>query len=46
MTAILVIAAVIALAGAWLRWAVIPVTIAYDLGRRAERLCAQLRDRD
>jgi hypothetical protein len=29
--------------GAWLRWAVVPVTIAYTAGRLAERQCARLR---
>lgn len=29
--------------GAWLRWAVAPVRIAYTVGRQAERLCARLR---
>lgn len=45
MITILAVAASAAAARAWLRWAVIPVTIACGLGRRAERLCAQLRDR-
>ena len=45
MIVILAAAVAIAFAGAWLRWAVIPMMIAYDLGRRAERLCAQLRGR-
>lgn len=43
MVPILITAAAIIGAGAWLRWAVIPVRIAYDLGRLAEALCAQLR---
>lgn len=30
-------------AGAWLRWAVVPVRIAYTVGRRTERLCARYR---
>jgi hypothetical protein len=30
-------------AGAWLRWATIPVTIAYAVGRQTERLCARRR---
>lgn len=33
----------VATAGAWLRWAVIPVRIAYDLGRLSERQCARIR---
>lgn len=33
--------AAVAVAGAWLRWAVIPVRVAYDLGRQVERLCAR-----
>jgi len=33
----------LAAAGAWLRWAVVPVKIAYDLGRLAERQCARIR---
>lgn len=30
-------------AGAWLRWAVVPVKIAYTAGRQVERQCARLR---
>jgi hypothetical protein len=30
-------------AGAWLRWAVVPVKIAYTTGRQVERQCARLR---
>jgi hypothetical protein len=40
MITILATVASVAAAGAWLRWAVIPVKIAYDLGRQVERLCA------
>ena len=40
MITILATLASVAAAGAWLRWAVVPVKIAYDLGRQAERLCA------
>jgi len=43
MISILITVAVIVGAGAWLRWAVIPVRIAYGLGRLAERVYAQLR---
>ena len=33
----------VAAVGAWLRWAVVPVRIAYGLGRLAERQCARIR---
>jgi hypothetical protein len=33
----------VAAVGAWLRWAVAPVRIAYGLGRVAERQCARIR---
>ena len=32
-----------AVAGAWLRWALVPVKIAYTAGRQVERQCARLR---
>jgi hypothetical protein len=44
MINIVVVVAAVAAAGAWLRWAVIPVRIAYDLGRLSERQCARIRD--
>lgn len=43
MINIVVLVAGIAAAGAWLRWAVVPVRIAYDLGRISERQCARIR---
>jgi hypothetical protein len=43
MINIVVIVAGAAAAGAWLRWAVAPVRIAYDLGRLSERQCARIR---
>jgi hypothetical protein len=43
MINIVVIAAGAAAAGAWLRWAVAPVRIAYGLGRLSERQCARIR---
>lgn len=43
MIAVLATVASLAAAGAWLRWAVLPVMIAYDLGRQAERMCAGIR---
>jgi len=33
----------VAAAGAWLRWAIVPVRIAYGLGRLSERQCARIR---
>jgi hypothetical protein len=43
MIIILAAVASLAAAGPWLRWAVVPVTIAYTAGRLAERQCARLR---
>ena len=43
MTDIVVVVAGVAAAGAWLRWAVAPVRIAYDLGRLSERQCGRIR---
>jgi hypothetical protein len=43
MINIVVFVAGVAAAGAWLRWAVVPVRIAYDLGRFSERQCARIR---
>ena len=43
MINIVVFVAGVAAAGAWLRWAVVPVRIAYDLGRLSERQCARIR---
>jgi hypothetical protein len=43
MIIIVVCVAGLAAAGAWLRWAVVPVRIAYGLGRLAERQCARIR---
>jgi hypothetical protein len=43
MMNIVVFVAGVAAAGAWLRWAVVPVRIAYDLGRISERQCARIR---
>jgi hypothetical protein len=43
MINIVVVVAGVAAAGAWLRWAVVPVRIAYDLGRLSERQCARIR---
>jgi len=43
MINIVLVVAAVAAAGAWLRWAVIPVRIAYDLGRLSERQCARIR---
>ena len=42
MINIVVFVAGVAAAGAWLRWAVVPVRIAYDLGRLSERQCARI----
>jgi hypothetical protein len=41
MIVIFVILACMATASVWLRWAIIPVRIAYDLGREVERLRAR-----
>lgn len=43
MINIVVVVAGVAAGGAWLRWAVVPVKIAYDLGRLSERQCARIR---
>lgn len=43
MIIVVVCVAGVAVAGAWLRWAVVPVRIAYGLGRLAERQCARIR---
>lgn len=43
MIIIVVCVAGVAAAGAWLRWAVVPVRIAYEIGRLAERQCARIR---
>ena len=43
MINIVVFVAGVAAAGAWLRWAVVPVRIAYGLGRISERQCARIR---
>ena len=43
MIIIAVCVAGVAAAGAWLRWAIVPVRIAYGLGRLAERQCARIR---
>ena len=43
MINIVVFVAGVAAAGAWLRWAVAPVRIAYGLGRLSERQCARIR---
>ena len=43
MINIVVSVAGVAAAGAWLRWAVAPVRIAYGLGRPSERQCARIR---
>jgi hypothetical protein len=43
MIIVVVCVAGLAAAGAWLRWAVVPVRIAYGLGRLAERQCARIR---
>ena len=40
---IVVVVTGVAAAGAWLRWAVVPVRIAYGLGRLSERQCARIR---
>lgn len=38
MTGLVIGAAIGAAAGVWLRFAVVPVSIAYEIGRRVERL--------
>jgi hypothetical protein len=43
MINIVVFVAGAAAAGAWLRWAVAPVRIAYGLGRLSERQCVRFR---
>jgi hypothetical protein len=43
MTGLAIGAAVVIAAGAWLRWGAGPVTIAYEIGKRVERLRRQAR---
>jgi hypothetical protein len=38
------ILASVAAAGAWLRWAVTPAVVAYQVGRETERMCALMRE--